>query len=58
MKMQNEDVEREIERLKLKKNEISNKLSLIDDFEQHDSLEKELARINDQIRTIEKLRQK
>lgn len=56
--MQNEDVEREIQRLKSKKVEISNKMNLIDDFEQHDTLERELARINDQIRTIEKLRQK
>jgi hypothetical protein len=56
--MQNEDVEREIERLKLKKNEITSKLSLIDDFEQHDNLERELALINNQIRTLDKLRQK
>jgi len=56
--MQNEDVEREIEKLKAKKLEITNKMNLIDDFEQHDDFEKQVARINDQIRTLEKLRSK
>jgi hypothetical protein len=56
--MLNEDVEREIEKLKLKKVEITNKLNMTDDFELHDSLEREVARINDQMRTLEKLRQK
>ncbi|MFH0711227.1 MAG: hypothetical protein V1944_01480 [Candidatus Aenigmatarchaeota archaeon] len=56
--MLNEDVEREIEKLKLKKVEITNRLNLTDDFELHDELERQTATINDQIRTLEKLRQK
>jgi hypothetical protein len=56
--MLSEDVEREIEKLKLKKVEITNKLNLTDDFELHDSFEREIAGINDQIRTLAKLRQK
>jgi len=56
--MLNEDVEREIEKLKIKKAEITNRINLTDDFEQHDYLERQMAAINDQIRTLEKLRQK
>lgn len=54
--MQREDVEREIEKLKLKANELRNKTSMTEDFEKKDDLEKQIAAIQNQIRTLEKLK--
>jgi len=53
-----EDVEREVEKLKLKRTELASKISIITDFDEKEKLEIELANVNSQIRLLEKLRGK
>jgi predicted nucleic acid-binding Zn-ribbon protein len=53
-----EDVEREIDKLKLKRTELASKISIITDFDEKEKLEIELATINSQIRLLDKLRGK
>jgi len=53
-----EDVEKEVEKLKLKRTELASKISIITDFDEKEKLEIELANINSQIRLLEKLRGK
>jgi hypothetical protein len=53
-----EDVEKEIDKLKLKRTELANKISIITDFDEKEKLEIQLANINSQIRLLEKLRGK
>jgi len=52
------DVEREIEKLKLKKSEVTNKINLTNDFDEKETLEKQLSAINSQIKLLEKLKGK
>jgi hypothetical protein len=53
-----EDVEKEIDKLKLKRTELASRISLVTDFDEKEKLEMELANINSQIRLLEKLRGK
>jgi len=53
-----EDVEKEVEKLKLKRTELASKISIITDFDEKEKLEIELANINSQIRLLDKLRGK
>lgn len=56
--MANEDFDKEIERLKVLKTEISNKMSITNDFNVRDKLQEELARVNSQIRMLEIFKKK
>jgi hypothetical protein len=56
--MANEEFDKEIERLKIIKTEISNKMSLTNDFNERDKLQEELARVNSQIRMLEIFKKK
>lgn len=51
--MANEDFDKEIERLKVLKTEISNKMSITSDFNVRDKLQEEFVRVNSQIRMLE-----
>lgn len=52
------EAEREIEKLKLKKSELTNKVNLTNNFEEKDRLERQLSAINSQIKLLEKLKGK
>jgi hypothetical protein len=52
------DVDAEIERLKIKKIEIANRINLTSDFEEKEELRREVERIQAQIEILEKLRTK
>ena len=54
--MQISDVEIEIEKLKMKQNEITSKIHLTNDFNEKDNLEKALSQINRQIKLLEKFK--
>jgi hypothetical protein len=56
--MLTEDVEREIERLKLKKTELATKINMTTDFNERENLEEELSIIASQITTLEVLKTK
>jgi len=49
----NEDIDREIERLKQRKTEIATKISLTSDFNQKEELEEQLSILAGQIKTLE-----
>lgn len=49
----NDDIDREIERLKQKKTEIATKISLTSDFNAKEKLEEKLSIIAGQIKTLE-----
>lgn len=51
-----EDVEREVEKLKMKKTELVSKMNLTRDFDEKEELRDEIARIERQIRLLEKLK--
>ncbi len=53
-----EDADKEIEKLKLKKVELTNKINMTTDFDEKDRFERELAKIGEQIRLLEKLKGK
>jgi prefoldin subunit 5 len=53
-----EDVEREIDKLKMKKTELSSRIAIINDFDEKEKLEAKLANIDSQIKLLEKLRGK
>lgn len=53
-----EDADREIERLKQKKVELSSKASTTTDFDEKDKLEIEISAIQQQIKILEKLKRK
>ncbi len=48
-----QDIEAEIERLKVLKTEIASKISMTNDFNERDKLEERLVGINSQIRMLE-----
>jgi len=48
-----EDIEREIDRLKVLKAELASKISITNDFNVRERLEKQLSAINSQIKTLE-----
>jgi hypothetical protein len=52
------DAEREIEKLKLKKTELTNKINLTNDFDEKEILERQLSAISSQIKLLEKLKGK
>ena len=54
--MKKEDVEVEIEKLKLRINELRNRASLTDDFEKRDGLDKQVSMMQNQIRILEKFK--
>lgn len=56
--MQPEEVEKEIEKLKVKKLELMTKANLTNDFNEKETFEKEIVGINNQIETLEKLKKK
>jgi len=56
--MEISDIEKEIERLKVKKDELANKASMTKDFNERDELEQQIAVIASQIKTLEHLRTK
>ena len=49
----NNDIDREIERLKQRKTEIATKISLTTDFNSKEDLEQQLSMIAGQIKTLE-----
>jgi hypothetical protein len=51
-----EDVGAEVERLKIKKIELANRLNLTDDYDEKEELRLGIERIQKQIDTLEKLR--
>jgi hypothetical protein len=53
--MMSEDVEKEIDRLKIKRDELANKASMTKDFNRRDELEQEIAVIANQIKMLERL---
>ncbi|MEM5834537.1 MAG: hypothetical protein QXQ69_01650 [Candidatus Aenigmatarchaeota archaeon] len=53
-----EDVEREVERLKIKKKELTTKLGLTKDSTLKEEIKNEIKRIDDQINVLEKLKMK
>lgn len=53
-----EDAEKEIERLKIRKKELTTKLSLIKDSAQKETIKNEIKRIDEQINVLEKLKMK
>ena len=48
-----EDVESEIERLKLRKVELTSKLNITDDYDEKEDLREDIERIQKQIDTLE-----
>ena len=48
-----QDIEAEIERLKVLKTELASRISITNDFNVRDKLEERLVGINSQIRTLE-----
>jgi hypothetical protein len=56
--MMPQDVEREIERLKVKKTELATKINMTTDFNEREKLEEELSIISSQMKTLEKLKSK
>jgi hypothetical protein len=48
------DIEEEIERLKIRKIEITNKINLISNFDEKEEMKSEVQRIQKQIETLEK----
>jgi len=56
--MEYNDIDREIEKLKLRKGELTNKLPIIDDFEEKEAIRLDIQRIQQQIDTLEKFRKK
>jgi hypothetical protein len=56
--MQPNDLNAEIEKLKLKKVELINKISLTTDFDEREELDKQMERIQKQIETLEKFKRK
>jgi hypothetical protein len=53
-----QDIEAEIERLKVLKTEIASRISITNDFNVRDKLEERLAGINSQIRMLEIFKKK
>ena len=51
-----EDVEGEIERLKLRKVELTNRLNIIDDYDEKEDLREDIERIQKQIDILERFR--
>lgn len=51
-----EDIEGEIERLKLKKVELINKLNITDDYDEKEEIRADVERIQNQIDTLEKFK--
>ena len=56
--MSNEDFDKEIERLKVLKTQISSKISVTNDFNEREKLEIELSNVNSQIRMLEIFKKK
>jgi hypothetical protein len=56
--MEANEIEREIEKLRLKKLELTNKINLTLDYDERDFLEREIERIDKQIQLLEKLKTK
>jgi len=56
MAMMRNDVNEEIDRLKARKVELSNKMNMVTSFDEKDELKEEIGRLNAQIATLEKLR--
>ena len=54
--MFSKDIEDEIERLKAKKLELTNKINLTSDFEEREDLRAQVKKIEEQIRTLEKFK--
>jgi hypothetical protein len=52
------EVDAEIEKLKVKKVELTSKLNLVEEFEEKEQIEDEIARIQRQIDILEKLKSK
>ena len=56
MEMLQEDVDSEIEKLKLKKVELTNRLNITNDFDEKEELKQEIAKLQEQIEILEKFR--
>jgi archaellum component FlaC len=52
------ELDKEIERLKIKQAELSGKLSFVNDFELKEKLELQLSSINSQIKTLENFKKR
>ena len=50
-----EDLAAEIEKLKLKKIELTNKINIVNNFEEQEDLKRRVELIHNQIETLEKL---
>jgi uncharacterized protein YicC (UPF0701 family) len=55
MAMMRNDVNEEIDRLKARKVELSNKMNMVTSFDEKDELKEEIGRLNAQIATLERL---
>jgi len=54
--MMRSDVNEEIDRLKARKIELSNRVNMTTSFDEKDELKEDIGRLNAQISTLEKLR--
>ena len=54
--MMGDDVNEEVDRLKARKVELSNRMNMTTSFDEKDELKEEIGRLNSQISTLEKLR--
>jgi len=52
------DISEEIEKLRLKKVELTSKMNMTTDFDDKEKIEDEINRIQDQIKMLEKFRKK
>ena len=52
------EIDAEIEKLKVKKVELTSKMNIAEEFEEREQLESEIARIQRQIEILEKLKTK
>ena len=56
--MRKNDIDLEIDKLKVMRLELSNKMKIVQDFDEKDQLEGQIKRIDGQIQTLEKFRVK
>ena len=56
--MRKNDIDLEIDKLKVMRLELSNKMKIVQDFDEKDQLERQIKRIDGQIQTLEKFRVK
>lgn len=58
MEMNIEDIEEEIEKLKVRKIELSNKMNMTTSFDDKEDLKQDIGRIKSQIELLERMKKK